>query len=151
MRTFQSIIIVVVVIHKLMVVIGRIEVLEHHHCLNLLPSTPCSNHVNGPSFVLDSVLASTSTKGMGAVQCPGEVPKILKVLQQCTAKDPAGLEDSSKQQMLISRGESHTTGIGCITAPVLLTLRKSGPESLIFSPYSIASQIMACIGQIFTS
>ncbi|KAJ6595447.1 hypothetical protein B0H10DRAFT_2328558, partial [Mycena sp. CBHHK59/15] len=52
----------IIISHILMVILRRIKVTKHCYCLNLRPSSPCSNHINSPALVLDSVLASTSTK-----------------------------------------------------------------------------------------
>jgi hypothetical protein len=74
-----------------MVVTGRIKIPEHSDGFDLGPTTPSSNHVNRPTFILDAMLASTAAEGMGAVECPGLVTEILQVCREGTAEYAAGL------------------------------------------------------------
>ena len=74
-----------------MVVIWRVEVVEHSQCFNLRPTSPGSYHGNSPVFVPDPVLTSTTAERVGTIQCPRLVPQVLQVSGECTAEYAVGL------------------------------------------------------------
>lgn len=60
--------------------------------LNLRPTSPCGNHGNSPVAILNPILASTTPKGVGAIETPGLVSERLQIRGERTAEDSIGLK-----------------------------------------------------------